>query len=497
MNIAFENRSAACCREIVRQTKLIQEHAECIVSDAFEDVGQISSSEAQLCLKSKDVGEHGVSITAVAEISVFYITEGRERVRCIRLSKNIEADFDCPVLGPDAAVQVSLVCQGVQARAVNPRKIAVQLTARADLSCWRTDCLEIPLYAEGELAEGIQLHRADLQSVMTVDLGEKSFVISEQLPLPADSDPSGIVCARAELLCRDCQTIGSKALIKGGAQIRIGYETQTSTLPCFTEQCVPFSVLLEMPDEYCSPARVILETTALYAELSDAINGSRVVELELHGIVQLSFEKSETVEYISDAYSTRCPVIVQRSAAPLCLSRRKERLYASATERIPADSERGSIAACGAELLSFTAKEGNAALSASVSLLLCTEDGSYSAQQRLVSLETPLPDTDAELLAARIVSSEAERQGEEIALTLSAEIDCLCSETEVIRYLSSLELDTDNAYDPSTLPSLTVARQAGRELWSVAKLYNSSAEAIGALSEKYAMPGDLLLIPRV
>lgn len=497
MNIAFENRSAPFCREIVRQTKLIQESAECIVSDVLEDVGQISSAEAQICLKSKDVGEHGVGITAQADISVFYISEGRERVRCMRLSKNIAADFECPALGPDAIAQVSLVCRGVQARAVNPRKIAVQLTVRADMSCWTPDCLEIPLDAGGENAEGLQLRRADTQSVLTVDLGEKSFVLSEQLPLPNDCEPSGIVCARAELLCRDCQTIGSKALIKGGAQIRIGYETQTGTLPGFTEQCLPFSVLVEMPDEYCSPGRVILETTALYAELSDAINGSRVVELELHGVAQLSFEKAETLSYIADAYSTRCPVIVQRTAAPLCLCRRKESLSASASERIPTDLERGEVAACGAELLSFAAKEGKAALSVSVSLLLCAEDGSYSAQQRLVSLETQLPDTEAELLAARVVSVRAERQGGEIALSLSAEIDCMCSEKSEIRYLSSLELDTENAYELSSLPSLTVARRAGRELWTLAKLYNSSAEAIGALSEKYALPGDLLLIPRV
>ena len=496
MNIAFENRSAACCREVFRQTKLIQEHAECIVSDVLEDVGQILSAEAQICLKSKDVGEHGVSIGATADISVFYITESRECVRCIRLSKELEADFECPALGPDVTAQISLSCQGVQARAVNPRKIAVQITVRADLSCWAPDFLEIPLDPV-EPVEGLQLRRDSVESVTTVDLAEKGFVLSEQLPLPADCEPSAIVCARAELLCREYQVIGSKALIKGSAQLRIGFETQTETLPRFIENCLPFSVLLEMPDEASRPGRVILETTALYAELSDAINGSRVVELELHGTAQLSFEKNERVDFISDAYSTRCPVAIEKSAARLCLHSRKESLAASGSERIPVDDERGAVSSCSAELLSFSDKEGKAVLSVSVSLLLRAEDGSYSAQQRLVSLETPLPDADTELLAARIVSAGAERQGGEIVLTLSAEIDCVCSETEEIPYISSLELDTDNAREASTLPSLTVARLAGRELWTLAKLYNSSEEAISALSEKYALPGDLLLIPRV
>ena len=496
MNIALENKSASFCREAFRQTKLIQEHAECIVSDVLEDVGQIASAEAQICLKSKELIDHGVQIGAASEISVFYITEGRERVRCMRLSKPIEFEFDCPALSSDAFVQVTLSCQGVQARAVNPRKIAVQITVRADLNCWAEDSLSIP-FGVSEPSEGLQLRQQNTQSVMTVQLGEKSFVISEQIPLDADEEPCAIVCARSELLCTDHQIIGSKALIKGGAQLRIGYETQDGALPRFTEQCLPFSVLVDMPDESCALGSVLLQTTALYAELSDAINNSRVIELELHAVAQFSFEKCESIDYLSDAYCTRCPVIAGEEEASLCRKSAAERLHAGTIEHIQVEEERGLVAASAADILSYAVKDGKAVLSASVSLLLCAENGSFSALQRLVSMETPMPEGEGELVDARIIALKAERQGEEIMLNLSCETDCILTDKNAIRYISSLELDTENAYDSAAMPSLTLAKKAGRELWEIAKLYNSSVEAIGALNDKYTLPGDLLLIPRV
>ena len=85
MNIALENKSASFCREAFRQTKLIQEHAECIVSDVLEDVGQIASAEAQICLKSKELIDHGVQIGAASEISVFYISALHAPVKADRI----------------------------------------------------------------------------------------------------------------------------------------------------------------------------------------------------------------------------------------------------------------------------------------------------------------------------------------------------------------------------------------------------------------------------
>ena len=497
MIMEMKNSSLACCRELFRQTKIFQEQAECIVPDVFEDIGQIASAEAQLCLKGKELTERGAYIEGRAEICVFYITEDRARVRCVKLFKDFQADFGFPSLMPEAIAQVSLCSLGVQARAVNPRKIAAALTIRAELSCWAEETLLLPFDVQQEKPDSLLLRQESAESLITLSLGEKSFVVSEQLPLGASFDPSAIVCSHAELLYTDHQIIGSKALIKGGVELRIGFESPESLQPSFTEQCVPFSVLIDMPEEDCVLGQVSLVPTALYTDLSDAINGSRVVELEVHGVVQYGVEKKGKAAYLSDAYSTRCPVAYDLGTASLCSRRERQSLTMRASESISAEGAAEEAAASHAEILSFSAKDGKAAASVSVSLLLRSEDGSLRALQRLLSFEESLPDGEGEITAARIVSLQTARVGEEIRLDAALSIDCVCAKTCEIRYLTSLELDTEHAYDPAELPSLMLVKKGERELWEIAKLYHSSPKAIEKLGEKFPMEGDRLLVPRI
>lgn len=496
MNIALNESRTNYLREAFHQIKTVQEQTECIVPDVLEDVGQIVSAQAQLCLKSKEISEHAAAIGVSAEISVFYITESRGCVRCLNLSRDLEIGFDSPAIEADAAACVSICCLGVQARSVNPRKIAAQLSVRAELSCWTEDRFCIPIDTAEDGGKGLQLQMRAEDSVWTERVAEKSFVVSEQLSLDAEEGPTALSVVRARLLSIDRQPLGGKLLLKGSAEIVFGFETQEGSTPRFTERSVPFSVLVDMPDEDAIPGDVIFEPTSIYADLGDAINGSRVVELELHAVAQLRFDRRETIRCLSDAYSTLCPISAEMSEAVICRSRSKETLSLRTTDRFPLEPERGVVISVFSDILSFSVRDGKAALSASVSLLLCSEEGTYSAVQRLLSFEEELPQPEGEIISARITAIRAERAGEEIAVTAAAVIEFARCETTTLRYLSAIELEPERAYDLSALPSLTIARRGERDFWELAKLYHSSPDAIERMAQAHPMEGDLLLIPR-
>lgn len=497
MKIALNEKTTACCRESFRQTKLVQEQAECIVPDVLEDVGQIVSAQAQICLKRKDVTDHAVSIGAEAQISVFYVTESRDRVRCMSFSKDLQIGFDAAQIEPNTNAQISLCCMGVQARAVNPRKLAAQLSVRAELCCWAEESFSVPADALEQEEKSLQLRQSQEDCVFTVSVFEKSFTVNEQLPLGAERDAAALSCVRTKLILLEHQPIGSKLLLKGSAELSIACETQEGECPQFIEQSIPFSVLVDMPDEDCTLGRVIFEPTALYVDLGDAINGSRIVDIELHATAQMCFERRETLIFLSDAYSTSCPAVIAERTLPICRSICREQLTANAYERIRVERERGEIISAFSELLSCAVHDGKAELSASVSLLLRSEDGSFGTQQRLISFDTPLPEPEGEISLVRITSLRAEREGEEIAISISAAFDYTQRELVELCCLSSLELDTENAFDSASLPSLTIARKGEGELWDLAKRCHSSVEAIEQTQQKYPMPGDLLLIPRL
>ena len=132
-----------------------------------------------------------------------------------------------------------------------------------------------------------------------------------------------------------------------------------------------------------------------------------------------------------------------------------------------------------------------------VSLLLRTEDGTFGAQQKLLSLDGALQKPGAAVFDAQITALRAERDGEEIVLSASALLAYEQSENAELRYLSSVELDTENAFDLSSIPSLTIARKGNRDLWELAKLYHGSVEVIEKMDRDHPMTNDLILIPRV
>ena len=477
MNIALNELTTACCRESFHQIKTVLDQAECIVPDVYEDIGQIVSARAQICLKSKEIQEHTARIGASAEIHVFYITESRERVRCMSFSKDLDISFDSPSIDSDSAAQIALCCMGVQARAVNPRKISAQLSIRAELSCWTEGSFSIPNAVEAETGESVQLRLGGEDCVFTSQVSEKSFIVNEQIPLSAENNPTALSDVSAKLICRDSQPIGAKLLLKGEVELSIAYD--------------------DMPDENAALGRVILETTALYADLSDAINDSRVIELELHAVVQISFERKETLSFLSDAFASACPTIIEESSVPICRSRSRDSLTVSASDRIRVEKERGGVVSAFADILSYAVRDGKAELSVAVSLLLRTEDGTFGAQQKLLSLDGALQKPGAAVFDAQITALRAERDGEEIVLSASALLAYEQSENAELRYLSSVELDTENAFDLSSIPSLTIARKGNRDLWELAKLYHSSVEVIEKMDRDHPMTNDLILIPRV
>ncbi len=497
MKIALTGPSLSCCSEVFRQTKTVQEQAECIVPDVCEDIGKISFAQAQLFLKSKESSDHGVNIGVSAEIHVFYITERRDQVRTLSFSKSFEIGFDSPSIASESDIQISLHCMGVQARAVNPRKVSAQLSVRAGISCLCEGSVCIPTDAEQAQPDGLQLRAENADCMITARPGEKSFVINEQLPIDSPEEITAVSSVRAELTGGDCQPIGSKVLVKGGAELELGCETREGTCPVFIRQCLPFSVLVDMPDEDCRVGNLRFETTALYADLNDAINGSRVIELELHGVAQLGFEKAGKIRFLSDAYSTACPVKLEKDAAQICRFRGTQHLTTDVSEHIQVESDRGELVYTFADLLPFSVRDGKAETPITVSLLLKDAENVYSTQQRLLSVETALPGTEGELTGVRIAAVRAERGGEEVLLEASLVLDFLQNELEELQYLTSVDLDTEQPIEPSSLPALTIARKGGRDPWELAKIYHSSVEAIGELNAKYPMDGDLLLIPRV
>ena len=474
MEISLDQKNISCRKEVFRQTKMIQEHADFIVPDRYEDIAKLAFTEIQLLLKGKDLTSHGASVNGSAEINLFYIAEGLERLRCVSLVKDFTVDFDSEAVTADSVLQASNV----------------------ELTAWTEDVFPLSVQIDTNGENGMQLLWDKKSCMLTTEVTEKTFVISEQIPLPSDESVTQIVCSHAELVCYEHQMIGSKLLLKGGAELRIGYETESSLLPQFSAQCIPFSVLVDSPGEDVDIGSVILQPTALYATLADAVNGSKVVEAEIHAVAQISFCAEKEMTYLSDAFSTRFPLQREEKALSVCSSRRRETHSAAAEEQSDSDETAYSIVAQRGELLSYAIRDGKAVASAVISGVLRAEDGSLSVSQKLLSFEMQMPDDCCELSQARLLSYEVRTEQNRISFSAEIQFDFDTFDYAELCAISSILLDTDNAYSLTGLPALTLTRQKNESVWELAKRYHTSVAAIEEMSGKYELPPHILLIPR-
>ena len=75
MEIRFENKMSRACQEVGSVCKRVQENAECVVPDTEEDIGKIAAVQADVLLKSKDLGGRGVLISGEARAFLLGIAE--------------------------------------------------------------------------------------------------------------------------------------------------------------------------------------------------------------------------------------------------------------------------------------------------------------------------------------------------------------------------------------------------------------------------------------
>ena len=496
MELSFEQQNISCRKQVFRQTKMNQEYVDCIVPDRYEDIAKLAFTDTQLFLKGKNLTSHGASVSGSAEITIFYIAEGLERLRCVSLVKDFTVDFDSDVIAPDSVLQASITSQGVQTHLVNSRKIGVQLSIGVELCAWVEDSFPISVTIDQNEENGLQLLWEKNGCLITTDVAEKTFVISEQIPLSPEVRVMQLVCSHADLVCYEHQLIGSKILLKGGAELRLGFETDDGKMPRFFEQCIPFSVLVDSPGEDVEIANVLLQPTALYTSLADAVNDAKVVETEIHAVAQIRFYARKEVNCLSDAFSTRFPLLTEEKTVLVSSSQRMETQNISAEEQSEIDGSEYTVIAKKGEILSYMIRDGKAVASAIISGVLQTENGSLSAAQKLLSFEIPLPSENGELSQIRLNTYEVRAEQGRIVFSAELQFDFDIFDYTELHIVSAAQLDTDNAFPLSELPSLSLVKQNGRSLWELAKRYHASLAAIEELSKKHELPPNILLIPR-
>jgi hypothetical protein len=233
-----------------------------------------------------------------------------------------------------------------------------------------------------------------------------------------------------------------------------------------------------------------LQPCSVRLELSEAIAGERALDAEIRVVAQLCIRTRQTVQAVTDAYSSQMPCLCRREE--LCLTgareRQKARLRAEEPLEMPED--------CG-DLLAVLPEPGALAedggsLPLSLTLLYRDREGVPAAARRSLILRGEALPAGPESAELTELTLELRPRGEGTGVLAEAELVRETRLEESLSCVTALELREDERLDPSLVPALTLLRPSGESLWELAERFHSSVELIRALN---APDARLLLIP--
>ena len=497
MEILFEKKTQTRCRESLRTVKRLQESVESVVPDTEEDIGKIVTVQSCVLLRSKDLSGHGVLVTGEARASVLCITEGRDRVFCLRVEKPFTVEFELPELTGEEQTQISLHVTASDARLMNPRKLSVTFELTAELSCYVQESVPVETRLPETACRGLHVRYVQEELLLPDAVCEKSFVLSEQFPFSGGrAQPEKLLSEQAELQIDDCQLIGSKVVVKGRGEFKIACLCREQTEPVQAAFSAPFSQILDIGAESMELCVVTPQLTGAYFDLVDSISGEKAVDAEVHVLLQLVSRSRVAVSTAADAYSNLTELQPQVKTLSFESIGAKRTLRFQEAENLELTDDCADVLCVFPALSRCALEDGKLRSAIHLDVLYRTESGELAAVRRTMMLEQDCGGTWERLLSARLGESELRPSGKSLEAHFTVEATLLEGEKTEIRSIEAVSLDETQSFDLSSFPSLTMVRVEGESLWELAKRYHSSVEAIEAFQTEADQMSGMLLIPK-
>lgn len=499
--------------QLGRQSAQILLEGDMIVPDSQPDLQKILECEGEITLTEQRVGEERVFFSGALQIHILYTAKnGEHPLYALQTSLPIEDLIHMDGLGQDAEVALTAELEHLDCRIINDRKLGLKAVVAITAQAERARSMEILGNLSGE---GIEALQGSLRMETDAIALQDRFSVKEDLTLPMGQAEIGTLLRESVTLTeQEIRPMDGKVLLRGNVLVSILYTDAEGRLDSFAEK-IPFSGYLEQ-EELDAATAVTGTLTIASAKLTpqpDEDGELRQLAVDIAIAADLEGRRTEETEILLDAYAPRGVVELQRESITYPMTVASGKNQFTLKERIrPENGEQpmlrvedawGEVRLAEARMLE-NGVEAEGVLTVSV-LYHCAEDSSP-----ICILHRGIPFTQT--MELRGVSTE---DTPEVSLRLD-ELDfqmlsdqegelraTLTMESRVER-LEEAEVVTDAAWqeNPTPMPPLPGAMiymvQPGDSLWTIAKRYHTTIDAILAVNEienpDLIYPGQKLLI---
>ena len=469
---------------------------DAVVPDALGDLSALVVTEGTFCLWNLAFSDKSAQIEGCIAADVVYAEESGA-LRSFPVELPVKVRISGETLAEDARPWLRCTLAALDARAVNSRKVRV--TARLSL------CLRA--YREAELALTEQIE-SDGGTVFTrteplcvhvpVAVEEQTFTATQMHCFSAGQpETDRLLCHAETVLLDEVHIADGRAVVQGRVCASVSYLQQGQPCPAVETFETPFSQLLDCPaDAEPCLVQASVSLTAAYLNVSTAADGA-TLEAEYHLVAQTVCFGELTAECVTDAYCNTAELQLEWETIPAGTVQPAEPLHLAAEGVIACDAAALTVRAQRVEICG-AASDGCDVL---VRLLVTDTDQHVSCMEKRLHLPIEADNSArGELLyalpEAPSVTATADGFQLRAAVTVGAARFCPSNFRQVTGVTAQ-----ERVCPYATVPSLTIVRWGGEDLWMLAKRYCSSEQLIretNGLSEDDA-PAEqpqYLLIPK-
>ncbi len=497
MELNFGKQRCTCLNPQVREIQNAEQTQEIKLSDGMPDIGRILAAWGQPILRSKEWQSESVAFSGGMMVWVLYAPEDGSAERCLEAWIPFQMKWDLPEQTPEGQIRIRCLTRFVDARSLSARKIGVRAGMAALAEAWcRT---ERELYQPDKVPEDVQLLRTLYPVRLLKEIGEKSFLMDEDLTLPDSAPvPEKLIYFAMDPVLTDKKVLANKVAFRGDGKLHILYRSTEGQLYSW-DFALPFSQYAQLEEEHSTDAQadIVLMPTSLELELDDEDH----LRLKCAVAAQYLISDKQLLELTEDAYSPSRETQLQTQTLelPAVLESRRENLYIE--QAVPGEANVVTDVRFWPDFPRQRRGENKVEITVpgTCQVLYYGEDGTLQCAGSRWESQQTLPADENSLLTVQPVLQE-EPQANPGSGSMLAKwelpLEMTVSAVQQLPMVTGLELGEPRKLDPNR-PSLILCRAGEARLWDIAKSSNATLEAIRQANNLQGepAPNQMLLIP--
>lgn len=293
---------------------------EAIVPDYCADVARIVDTTGCVLIHNKELTPDGrIEVNGVIKATVLFVPEAGHEVCALHLSVPFHNYCDGRDLSECSRYSVRGGLRSIDSRLLNPRKLLTRAELTLEVCAYRPKTVALCTAAE-EGEEGLQVLEDSAETTVITDVMEREFTYIEELTLSASRrGVQEILDARTAVYPSESKIVGNKLVLKGIVRGEILFKDEAGELGSLSQEYLFSQIVETTASEDSGFAKAVYDLTGYEYQIGseNSSDDTHTVTMSLHIRTYIEVMETKQLQFLSDMYSTRKELTLERDTLSL------------------------------------------------------------------------------------------------------------------------------------------------------------------------------------